>query len=257
MKRIFFGHHKCASTWMKKIFYQIGFSTGLPVSYGNKPNKSLLIIPNATVETQSIYDDYLGIHVIRDPRDIVVSGYFSHLKTHDENFSTIKDLRSKLTTSTMEEGLFHEMDFLEFFFNSMYNWDYSNPKIKEEKFEVITKADYDYMPIFDFLNLKDNNKSVSNRAKLLLNKLHIRGLMPVRSESVSLDEKQIHDLWEHCSFKNITKGRKKGVEDTNSHFRKGTSGDWKNHFTDEHKEYFKKKFDDITVRLGYTTDNNW
>jgi len=59
-----------------------------------------------------------------------------------------------------------------------------------------------------------------------------------------------------CSFKNITK-RELGEEDPKSHLRKGTPGDWKNHFTERHKEEFKRLFDDVLIKLGYEKDNNW
>jgi len=40
-------------------------------------------------------------------------------------------------------------------------------------------------------------------------------------------------------------------------FRKGKIGDWRIHFTDEHKKAFKKTAGDILVRLGYATDYDW
>jgi hypothetical protein len=52
-------------------------------------------------------------------------------------------------------------------------------------------------------------------------------------------------------------GRKLGQEDRKSHKRKGTPGDWKNHFTDEHRELFKEHLGDICVTLGYEKDNDW
>jgi len=39
--------------------------------------------------------------------------------------------------------------------------------------------------------------------------------------------------------------------------RKGVVGDWKNHFTDEHKEQFKKIGGELLIKLGYEKDNNW
>ena len=40
-------------------------------------------------------------------------------------------------------------------------------------------------------------------------------------------------------------------------FRKGQIGDWKNHFTEEHKELFKKIAGQLLIDLGYESDFNW
>lgn len=40
-------------------------------------------------------------------------------------------------------------------------------------------------------------------------------------------------------------------------FRSGKTGEWKKHFTEEHKEIFKEVAGDLLVKLGYEKDNNW
>jgi hypothetical protein len=40
-------------------------------------------------------------------------------------------------------------------------------------------------------------------------------------------------------------------------FRSGKTGEWKKHFTDEHKKIFKEVAGDLLVKLGYEKDNNW
>jgi len=40
-------------------------------------------------------------------------------------------------------------------------------------------------------------------------------------------------------------------------FRSGKTGEWKKHFTDEHKKIFKDVAGDLLVKLGYEKDNNW
>jgi len=40
-------------------------------------------------------------------------------------------------------------------------------------------------------------------------------------------------------------------------FRSGKTGEWKKHFTDEHKKIFKNIAGDLLVRLGYEKDTNW
>lgn len=40
-------------------------------------------------------------------------------------------------------------------------------------------------------------------------------------------------------------------------FRSGKTGEWKKHFTDEHKNIFKDVAGDLLLRLGYEKDNDW
>ncbi|GAB4399672.1 MAG: hypothetical protein OHK003_24300 [Anaerolineales bacterium] len=40
-------------------------------------------------------------------------------------------------------------------------------------------------------------------------------------------------------------------------FRSGKTGEWKKHFTEEHKELFKEAAGELLVKLGYEKDNNW
>jgi hypothetical protein len=40
-------------------------------------------------------------------------------------------------------------------------------------------------------------------------------------------------------------------------FRSGTTGAWREHFTDEHKKLFKDTAGDLIVRLGYEKNNDW
>ena len=49
----------------------------------------------------------------------------------------------------------------------------------------------------------------------------------------------------------------RGIEDACSHYRKGVAGDWANHFKPQHKEYFKKNYNDVLLKLGYESTLDW
>jgi hypothetical protein len=40
-------------------------------------------------------------------------------------------------------------------------------------------------------------------------------------------------------------------------FRSGKTGEWKKHFTEEHKRIFKEAAGDLLIRLGYERSNDW
>ena len=50
----------------------------------------------------------------------------------------------------------------------------------------------------------------------------------------------------------------KAIQPRKSHtFRGGRTGDWRNHFTEEHKNMFKEAAGNLLVELGYEKNNDW
>jgi Sulfotransferase domain len=62
---------------------------------------------------------------------------------------------------------------------------------------------------------------------------------------------------EENSFEQLTGGRQRGTEDSNSFFRKGMAGDWKHYFTKDDKQVFKQEAGELLIRLGYEKDLSW
>jgi hypothetical protein len=59
------------------------------------------------------------------------------------------------------------------------------------------------------------------------------------------------------SFKRLSGGRKQGQENKESFFRKGKSGDWKNHFTPELRAMYREVAGDFLIEFGYEQDYDW
>jgi hypothetical protein len=139
----YFSHHKCASDWTLRVLKQLADAIGmkvhhshwpvrLPLGYHNEPkwagriaesweyaangDYDLLIATNAEMEHVRTLTarGFHGFHVIRDPRDIIVSGYFSHLASHpvdpDQN-PWLMVHRELLNRCGKEEGLLAELDY--------------------------------------------------------------------------------------------------------------------------------------------------
>ena len=69
--------------------------------------------------------------------------------------------------------------------------------------------------------------------------------------AVASGEENINAILEETDFKKLKGDDKEGF------FRKGTTGDWVNYFTEEDKKLFKSRSGDLLVDLGYESDNNW
>ena len=58
-------------------------------------------------------------------------------------------------------------------------------------------------------------------------------------------------------FEAKTRGRNRGDEDVQNHYRKGKAGDWVSHFDDEHKTLFKELYPNLVPSLGYGKSDDW
>lgn len=245
---------------MSKIFYGIQSATGWTIHYGCDPGKKINVLGNAKLEHISNYGDFRGVHLIRDPRDVIVSGYYSHLKTHPTNkWNELAEFRKKLASVDLYEGLFLEMDFVAPHLNDMFLWNYNNPNILELRFEEIT-TNPDWAATFEFLGLWSESDSGSElKYELLktLNKLNNRNLFPSQFQNLKIPIHRLLKLPEQNSFKKLSGGRSKGDSNEDSHYRKGVSGEWKEVFSEEHKNYFKKQFPGLLEKLRYESDDQW
>ena len=106
----YFGQHKCASAWCHGIMGRMAKKAGLRHqkfsrrtefdsdlgAYVARHRLGAVSWVNAEY-TLLAGLDCRGFHVVRDPRDILVSAYFSHLTTHPtENWPRLVPFREKL-----------------------------------------------------------------------------------------------------------------------------------------------------------------
>ncbi len=240
----YFGHHKAGSTWISRITQDICAQSGLRVLVHNNAVRlgghieeyrranpfDFLILLNADYMFIR-YVDVKGFHVIRDPRDIVVSGYFSHYYNHpDEGWPKLTHYRRYLRTLSKEEGLLREMEFSSGVLYDMITWSDDTPTILQLRFEDLIKD-----PVFQFT-------SVFRFLEIVPQKVSEEGL------------RRIIDQY---SFEKLSGGRRPGREDQAHHYRKGTPGDWRNHFNEQHKDYFKRLYNPLLLRLGYERTEDW
>jgi Sulfotransferase domain len=280
----FFGHHKCGTQWIQGILREIGQELGLKYNFASEPSQfkqnlqaflasqktDIFSFTNSEYEYVKNLSDFRGFHVVRDPRDIAISGYFSHLYSHPteqatEHAARIQEQRDKLQALSKDEGLLQEIEFESDVFNAMYSWNYSQENVLEVKMEDLMANAYNvFMEIFRFLGVVG-----PSRPQFTERWGHVLSLTLSRLQEVTLHKTIVHlplrtlpserilgIVYEH-DFKKKTRGRKPGEEDAKSHYRKGIPGDWKNHFKQEHIDLFKSKYNDLLIKLEYEKDENW
>lgn len=275
----YFGHHKCASTYSVAMSYEacnalglkplerkIAFESSLEEIFPLKKSTFLISQSSTYEKVKELNGHFKGFHIIRDPRDICVSGYFSHIKTHFvEGWPQLAEYRKELKTLSKEDGLLREFEYSDFWLQQIELWNYDDPHIIEVKMEDLTENPYkEWKRIFDFLGLIDAKNYKSSSMVYDLNTKINRGIKYWNyPESLRLNKSgfRMSSLefltQEKYSFKKLSGGRKQGQENTDSHYRKGKRGDWRNHFSERHKSVFKHKYGELLIKLGYEKDLNW
>ncbi len=234
---------KTASQWFRAIFHDPAFykATGLVscpyIEMGLRNASFKKAFPRKTVATH-LYagyqayatipkpKDYKTFFVLRDPRDTVVSWYFSAKNSH-VLIEPIPEMRLALQSMNMRDGLIYIIDRLQDFgsFDAQKSW-------------VDCPTEEDRIRLFRYESLADDDD--------------VKFLKSIFQHlEVELPEPELIDLAKRHTFSRLSKGREQGEEDINSHYRKGKSGDWKNYFDAKVMNHFLDVTGDLTEQLGY------
>jgi hypothetical protein len=229
-------HHKTGSEWMKAIFWKLSMLYGY-IFCANTPGATIPDHFCILFDNHSRFDlasldkrPYRGLHLIRDPRDVIISGCYYHQKSGEpwlhvkrEEYGGMTYQEKLLSFSSMRDRLLFEMEGAAArTITDMYHWNYQNPSFFEVKYEDLI-VDYDLLlfhQIFSFLGFGGE-------------------LIP----------KTLDLAWKNSLFSNRLA--------PNLHRRSGQPSQWRQHFEPCHKQRFDELFDDVLVKLGYERDNTW
>lgn len=279
----YFGHHKCATRYIISILNEVADILSFSkIEYHNQDQfehdlkNHLKMNPidffyytNAKYEqVKPILDSneirLKGFHLIRDPRDIAVSGYFSHLNSHPtDGWPELIEYRRELKSKNLEEGLLLEIKYNKPRYDDLYHWNYNNNDILEVTYEQMIMNPYklfhDVMVHFKLMDPEEtiNLSSIKTRGKFLFGNLFRKFAESLIFERKNLNALRLLSIIYDNDFKRMSKGRTQGEENAHHHYRKGIHGDWKNYFNDTHKNYFKEHYNEILVKLGYEKDTSW
>lgn len=202
-----------------------GLESGLEYEVKNKKIITPIYIDyNTFVKKLNKSQKFKCFFVKRDPRDLVVSHYFSKKYSHVMS-GNISEFRKKLNNLSIENGLIMLIDFLERdgTFDALRSWEKnSSNNIKIVKFENLSGSNgikY-FDDLFEFLN-------------------------------IGLPHSDLKKILNKYNFENMSKGRNKGEENKRSHYRKGVHGDFVNYFNDKVIEHFYNVTGTLVEDLGY------
>jgi len=245
INRIHCSYHKCLTKYFKKVFG--GLQRALPIKneyrhfnsridefYRHYSEYKITSVNNHFLQLNKL-GDYRITRFIRDPRDLVVSGYFYHLKGVEQWCNIINpqatdlavvngnipeamgaghSFSSYLSSLPEEDGLIAEMEFRKLHFQSMLQWPKDNPNIRLFRYENILGQEKEvFREIADFYHLS------------------------------WLEKKAAGWMAERFSAKKRT-GK---IE----HIRNPQSGQWKKHFTPRVEKYFEREYGELLTHYDY------
>ena len=163
--------------------------------------------------------------VIRDLRDTLISLYFSERYSHPLLDQKSVERRKYLTNASFEEGLYYLM----------------HTKLSDL---AVIQASWITDPGL-LIRYEDLLKDADTGFRQIIQHCEIHAL-----------SEELGWIIKNNLFEKVT-GRARGIEDVNSHLRKGITGDWKNHFSNRIKDEFKTMYGAVLIETGYETDFNW
>jgi hypothetical protein len=227
---------KTASQWLKALFsdpivYRYsGLPTYDPRFYNWKhpqvcpPNRIALslFVSHKRFEKIPKPDRYRAFFVMRDPRDIVVSSYFSTRNSHAP-MGDVLEVRKALREMSRKDGMLYLIDDLarKGRFDAVRSWAEAPPN------EAVRLVRYE-----DLIGPQQTEE--------------VDRLM--RHCGIVIPPAELQTLLDRYSFSRMTERQRAG---TVSHYRKGEAGDWRNHFDDDISEAFNRATGDLVGRLGY------
>lgn len=242
-------YHKCLTVYFGRVMAAV-FNRCLPWSGGYHHYNSHLedfyaglgAHRVASINNQALDLGRLGrfrlSHFIRDPRDLVVSGYFYHRRGAEQwvtiESPTDEDWRfangvvpeglraagtsfaSYLQSIPEEEGLLAELEFRRRHFESMVGWPAAHPDIVTFRYEEILGDEAAvFRRLFDFYGLSPVERALGN--------------------------------W---FARRYSLRRRVG----DPHVRDPASGQWRRHFTPRVRRAFEAAHPGLVERLGYSPD---
>lgn len=224
-------HHKAMTTYFSAVLRLFAYAARLKLEkiYLEQPAPEIeLFLSNHSRMDLAPIAPYRGVHLMRDPRDMIVSGYHYH-KWTNETWAHRPDnagrtYQQKLQEADTRTGLFIEIDHFIFFYRDQLEaWNMDDPDILEVAYEDLMGNDRDriYHDIFRHLGVPEDQAAIGV------------------------------DLMRLFEAKRRTGRAKDAIRAKHQHIRSGRKEQWREELTPEHLDYIEVQLGPVLRKFGY------
>lgn len=242
------GYHKCLTMYYRKVMSK---TTRSPLtSAGNFTHffhrldefyRRCADFPVASISGHAIdldrFDEVRVTRFMRDPRDLLVSGYYYHLRSaeswcdlvepEDSDWQVVNgkvpaalpaglSFAQYLKQATLQQGLLAELDFRQYHFDSMLQWPQQDPRVMLVRYEDLVNNEAEtYDRMFEFYGF--------NRMARFVGRHYARRYRAARRQARS------------------------------RHIRNSSAGQWRQLFSSELTQEFYRRYRDLLERYNYPT----
>lgn len=243
-------HHKTGTIWMRKVFRAVQRDQGIPFMQCYREKKlaeAAQTGPQIIVNWSSSFPKKLMgleharfIHIIRDPRDVLLSGMRYHRIAPLGNEKFLREKRDEWGGKNYQDHLnalpddharlIFEMEHKhDVTVQEMLKWPYGHPHAADLKYEDL---------------IEDHDCALF---RSVLERFAIEGLDIDRA---------VQTYWDHSLFGGLKKADDR-EERVALHVSSGAKGQWRSKLPREIAEIYVERYQDALEKLGYAEDASW
>jgi hypothetical protein len=222
--------------WMASVFrniaVQFGYRFGDERDLKDLSGVDIFLGWSGKPPAQLMKQEFRGLHVIRDPRDIVISGARYHLDANEGWLKQAKEIFGGMSyqealQATPPEKRFElelERGAAPFTLANIAAWNYEDPCFYETRYEdlVVDKDTTEFREVLIFLGIPKHQ--IAQACEIFRTKSLFSGLVGVQAPR---------------------------------HVRDGRPRQWEMQMNRAQGEIFIEKYGDLLIKLGYETNHDW
>jgi len=275
-----FCHHRCGSTWLSDLLEEVCQHTGHRfarvfdnhmvggdvAAFVRAEGVEVLAYMNADWQEVAALGELRGVHVVRDPRDVLISAYYAHRFSHPIDYwSGLEQHREELEGLPLHEGLLAEVQCRRLQFEQMDRWNYAASGVLELRFEDLIEAPAGQLGhalahlgllspgLAEKAAAPEESAPAGGLRGLALSALgRVRGGNDAGDARRKLDYPGLRAILERHNFEALSGGRQRGEEDAMHHYRRGHPGEWRDVLRPPHLVALDEEFPGLVGRLGYS-----
>jgi hypothetical protein len=224
-------HHKCASNWLIAYSRKVADLNALSLSATHRSDALFADAPDIAVVINANYgfarqNGWSGVHVIRNPLDLLCSAYYSHRDTHElGGWTQLKRQRDILKSVSKSEGLLMTLAFLE-------------------------RVDFDVQVIGPFIGLRCWNYADDAYATLRMEDVvaDVDKTLGAAFRAHFGSDLKLPEASDFA-FEAFSRGRKPGELDVASHYRLGQANVWADDLPEAAVRYIRLHMGELLARF--------